>query len=178
MYCQYHSSLPTVLLLTLALNCTPSARPTHESTTIDHQSLGIRVVDLSDPWSVVAQDSDQWILSDGSQGTLTLVNGEDDVINIEQAARNKLAEFDALDGGESFGNRQLKAPIGLIYTARGRYPDTERNSVGELWGYTVHPKGGRLLVIRYAYPGNSDANLRGHNLLTLLESLELATEPS
>lgn len=144
---------------------------------VDNQALGIRLLLPADPWTLVANEAERMVLEDGAGGTMTLHLGEESeqTPNIIEAVRGRLAEFDARDGGQSFGSQQFQAPIGLVYTARGTYPDAGGTSatVGELSGYTVHASGNRFLILTYTFPGKGDPKVRYDNLLALLESLTL-----
>ena len=118
----------------------PESQPAPSS--IDNGALGLRLLLPADPWTMTSEEAQRWVLSDGAGGTMIVHLGPegDQTPNIIEAVRGRLAEFSAMEGGESFGNHQLQAPIGLVYTARGQYPDTQNPeaSIGEMAGYTVH----------------------------------------
>ncbi len=141
----------------------------------ENAALAIGSEGLGDSWALVSNEDQELVLSDGGDGVLTISMGEaTSSPNIVEAVRGKLADFDAMEGGESFGNQQLQAPIGLVYTARGRYPG-ESGTTEEFWAYCVHPLGGRLLEMLYTYPAGDDSQTRAQNLINLFGYLEPRT---
>ncbi len=171
------ASMALFACLTAGACSTPETVPAPQS--VENAALGLRLLLPADPWTVVSEEPQRWVLSDGDGGTMIVHLGpeSEQTPNIIEAVRGHLAEFSAMENGESFGSQQLQAPIGLVYTARGRYPGSQdpATTVGEMASYTVHAGGDRFLILSYTYPGEGDPNQRGQNLLALLTSLELLT---
>lgn len=166
----------TLVSLTAAACPRTGEAPAAGPEVVESSALGLRLLDPEPPWTLTTREADRWVLSDGAGGTMTVHMGpaEDQTPNIVEAVRTRLAEFEAMGGGESFGGQQFQAPVGLVYTARGRYshPDNPVEAVGEITGYTVHPAGGRFVLLTYTYPGDADPAVRYDRLLSLLGSLE------
>ena len=77
-----------------------------------------------------------------------------------------------MPGATYHGNRELGAPIGTAFTARGTYP-TNGGTVEETWVYAIHPTANRLLTIQFTYP-TGETGIRIEQLLELLGEIEAA----
>lgn len=165
----------SVTALTLAFTgCRGEEAPEEPGTRIAIEDLGIAFADLP---SRCADSSDgdfelTCTSEEGVEGTLTLeVWDPDRGTNLLAAAEDQKEAFEAMEGGEFFGNRELVTPMGSAYTARGGYlRGGER--IEESRVLALHPEGDRVVVFHYAYPAGDDTRARIDQLLYLVGEME------
>lgn len=158
----------------------PATEP--EPVSVESSAAGIRIAALPEAFAVSTNDSDGLGLGAASMPgpssvSVTLSEEYQDGLNIVEAVQLVLDDFAARPAGESFGQTQLVAPIGLAYMARGRY-EIDGAAVEELRAMLAHPWGNRLLSVAYTYPAGSDSSERGAQLMELLGEIEPLDPPA
>lgn len=142
---------------------------------------GIRLLSIPEPFELATNDPAGPVLTvpesaGGGTVRITLSEEHPDGLNIVEAAKQEMADFEAMPDGESFGQTKLMAPIGLTYMLRGRYTSGDAPTE-ELRAMVAHPWGNRLLTVSYVYPLGDDTQQRGEQLMALLGEIE-ALDPS
>lgn len=177
-----NSLIPAALILAACQSAPDEPAAETAMPSVEAVSAGIRVVELPSPFRVVVNEPDRFELDSpthpGSRVRVTLGGSQSSGLNIVEIVKQELAAFEALPDGESFGQTQLVAPIGLAYMVRGRH-SAEGATVEELKALVVHPWGNRLLTVAYSYPAGDDTSERGGELMELLgeiEALEAASD--
>ena len=172
-----HTALiPVMILLMNGCQAAPEPAEPPPAESVESVSAGIRISALPIAFEVAANDPDTLRLTApslaGPNGvTITLSDEYPGGLNIFDAVKQEMANFEALPEGRSFGQTQLVAPIGLTYMARGRY-QRDGAQVEELKAMLAHPWGNRLLTVAYAYPAGTDTSERGAQLMELLGEME------
>lgn len=176
--------IPTLIpILILSMSGCQAAEETPEpapAESVESVSAGVRITALPDVFDVAGNDSDALRLTASSlpgpnSVTITLSDEYPSGLNILDAVKQEMSNFEALPEGRSFGQTQLVAPIGLTYMARGRY-ERDGAQVEELKAMLAHPWGNRLLAVAYAYPAGTDTSERGAQLMELLGEMEAIEE--
>ncbi len=148
---------------------------------LESPAAGIRLLSIPEPFELATDDPAGPVLTvpesaGGGTVRITLSGEHPDGLNIIEAAKQEMADFEAMQNGESFGQTKLMAPIGLTYMLRGRYASGGTPSE-ELRAMVAHPWGNRLLTLSYVYPLGDDTQQRGEQLMALLGEIE-ALDPS
>ena len=175
------AALPILLLLA---SCQtggdePAAAP--PSQTVESVAAGVRIAALPTVFEIASNGPDELVLTAPTSATpnsltVTLSDVYPGGLNIIDAVEQALDGFRDLPAGQSFGQTQLVAPIGLTYMARGRY-EVDGVGVEELKAMLAHPWGNRLLTIAYAYPAGTDTSDRAAQLMELLGEMEPLPPP-
>lgn len=147
---------------------------------VENAALGIAIAPLPPPFTVADNQGETLRLTvDGNaeRGEVEFNLGPPQPrgINLVDEATGRKAYFEIRPGGSFSGNQEIVAPIGPVYTARGRY-DAGGGSVEELWAMSVLPGTDRLLSIVYRYPAGDDSQQRGQQFLELLGNLVRAQQ--
>lgn len=142
---------------------------------VANSALSITIAPLPEPFEVLDNEGETLRLAvdgEAARGLVELHLGapQPQGINLVDEATGRRAYFESLPGGEFLGNQEIVAPIGSVYTARGRY-DGDSGPVEELWSMTVPPGDDRLLTLVYRYPAGDDSQQRAQQLLELLGNL-------
>lgn len=186
---QLRRFVPVTLSLSLALllaltGCAPGTDEAQEpgAAAIENEAVGVRLLAVPEPFELVSDDADGVVLevvdrAAGGTVRITLSEVYEGGLNIVEAVKTGLAEFQAMPDGESFGQTQLMAPIGLTYMLRGRYT-AEGTPTEALRAIVAHPWGNRLLTVAYTYPRGDDTKERGEQLMGLLGEIEALPEPT
>lgn len=155
---------------------TPEAAP-EAGPRVENAALGIALGSIPVPFELRHGEADTLVLArvldEGGEGLVLIAAGpvETGGINLVEVAKQRNADFAALEGGESFGNRELGTQIGPAFTARGSY-DSDGSRVEETWIFTLHPGENRLLRLSYRYPAGGDSGGRVNELMELLGEVE------
>jgi len=150
---------------------------------VENVVLGIALASVPVPFELRSGEADTLLLArsleDESEGLVLIAAGpiESAGINLVEVAKGKNADFVALPGGESFGNRELGTQIGPAYTARGSF-DGETGRIEETWIFTLHPAENRLLRVSYRYPAGGDSGARVNELMSVLGEIEALPAPA
>lgn len=99
-------------------------------------------------------------------------------INLVDVVNSQKAIFEALPGGEFFGSRELRTPLGPAYYSRGRFDLEGDGRVEEVRLFQIHPGQYRLLTLYYRYPAAEDSAQRLQQLLELAAAMEATGEKS
>jgi hypothetical protein len=170
--------IPALLTTLATLACAPSETPPEPADSrVESRGPGIALASLPAPFRVAANEGDRLVLeAPGESGTATLVVSAGPVetgsINLVEEVKARRALFEQMPGGTYLGNRELRAPIGPAYSARGTFLDDSGALVEETWIYTIHPDEYRLLTLTYSYPAGGDSQTRVQELLTVLGEVE------
>ena len=174
-------ALPVILLLAA---CQTGGEQPADGTALEAAesvATGVRIAALPAFFEIASNDPEGLVLTapalaGPNKVTITLSDVHPDGLNIIDAVEQALDNFNTLPAGQSFGQTQLVAPIGLTYMARGRY-EVDGVGVEELKAMLAHPWGNRLLTIAYIYPVGTDTSDRGAQLMELLGEIEPLPAP-
>lgn len=173
--------LATALLLAACQAQQETTEPQSAVRSVLAVSAGVRIAELPESFEVTANDTERFELAalPPTEGSVVFTLGDTQAggVNIVETVKAELAAFASLPDGQSFGQTQLVAPIGLTYMARGRY-SRDDVSMEELKALVVHPWGNRLLSVEYVYPAGEDTSDRGAQLMELLGEIEALKEPT
>jgi hypothetical protein len=167
--------------LALALFSCQAAPPgSSSSARIENPDLGLAIATLPEMFEVETNDTEafQFRSIDGHASLWIEVGSEQTAgINLVEEVKKRRTSFQEAHDGHYFGNRELRTPHGVAFTARGAYSG-EQGRVEETWVYTLHPAANRLLTLTYRYPSGSDSEQRVAELLEFLGEVEALNPPS
>lgn len=159
----------------------PPAPPAAER--VENAALGLAVAALPEAFTVDSNEGETLRLRTDSEegaGLLTVQVGPelDTSINLLDETKQRRDWFESeAPAGKYFGNRELRAPYGPAFTARGEL-DADGSRFEETWIYTLHPMANRLITLVYRYPAGGDSATRVAQLMEVLGELEpLTPEP-
>jgi hypothetical protein len=179
--------LPATALIVMAMLALTACQTTPEETAVATttesvvaEAAGVSIALLPEGFAVVTNDPKRFEMAadPATGGSVSIVLGETEPsgVNIVEAVKSEIAAFEALPDGQSFGQNQLIAPIGLTYVVRGRYT-AAAGTTEELRALVVHTWGNRLLTVVYGYPLGDDTSERAAQLMELLGEIEPLDEP-
>lgn len=149
---------------------------------VENADLGLAIASLPAAFEVSKNDSEGLELTsvDGT-GHLTFVLGPvENSINLVAAAQEHEASFaERPDGVFKQRTEMMSMTLGTTYLSRGQY----RNEAGEMEEesvlLTIHPRGDRMLTVRYVYPVGEDAKERLEDgLFAVFNELEGVAAPA
>jgi hypothetical protein len=147
---------------------------------VENSDLGIAIAALPAAFEVVVnQGSDLRLTAPGPNGAGSVEIGVGPAgsaaINLPAEAKATQQYFESLANGQYFGNLELVAPFGSVFTARGAY-DREDGRAGEIQVFALHPIQSRLLKLSYVYP-EGEGKERMQQLADLLGEIEGLESP-
>ncbi len=160
-------------LLPLLAACQPAppeAAP--EPVRVESPQLELAVAALPDGVGLADSGADGIRLTagDGAEIRISVGPVRAGGINLVEVVKQRRDAFEA--EGLYFGNRELRTPYGVAFTARGQLAGPA-GPVEQTWVYSLHPDGSdRLLTVVYSYPGGGDSQARVDQLLELLGEIE------
>ena len=116
------------------------------------------------------------IKADGSRLTVDERPVDQAFTLLDIAKEQEMAFLSATDG-EFLGARELVAPLGPAYTARGRFSEGG-SRIEEGYAYVLMPDASGVLTVLYRYPAGEDSKKRVEELLLVLGELEQLVQES
>lgn len=149
---------------------------------VENADLGLAIASLPAAFEVAKNDSEGLELRsvDGT-GHVTFVLGPvENSINLVAAAREHEESFaERPEGVFKQRTEMMSTTLGTTYLSRGQY----RNEAGvmeeEAVLLAIHPRGDRMLTVRYVYPVGEDAKERLQDqLFVLFSEIEAIDAPA
>lgn len=178
------SRSPLALSLSFALlglaACQPPA-PTVGGR-VESATLGLAFASLPPGFSVGTNEGATLELRGGTErgvGTLMVSVGEpESSINLVETVQAQRGSFEAMQGGQYFGFREIVTPWATAYTTRGRFTAGDGQETEEIRLFTIHPRGDRRMNWVYRYVAGGDTQQRMEQLLALLGEVEAFPPPA
>jgi hypothetical protein len=167
------TSLPALIvcLVTILASCGGDA-PQEPLGPVESAELGIKLARLPAGFQTASASGDEIQLrrSDGTRLEVA-ERSVDQAFTLLDLAKEQEQIFLAAPEGEFLGARELVAPFGPAYTARGRFSEGDQR-IEESYAFVLRPDGSGVITLFYRYPAGEDSKERVEELLLVLGELE------